>query len=68
MTRKEFELIARAVKIARPHHDSGTVLTRIHENIALDRAAYYLADTLSDTNAQFDIARFVAACGVEGDN
>jgi hypothetical protein len=64
MTRKDFELIAAAVKATRlsyaPHWDPN--LFR-----ACDDHAKRLADALATTNAHFDRARFLTACGVKTD-
>ncbi len=58
MTRKDYELIAKALKTAR-----GSVKDEfaIHHDIA----AYSLANALRNTNDRFDHGRFLAACGVE---
>jgi hypothetical protein len=68
MTRKDFELIAAAIRDARP-------LTPVNEcstetgrhrlqaaHAALDNAATFLAERLQQQNPRFDRARFVAAC------
>jgi hypothetical protein len=64
MTRKDFVLIAAALKAARdsysPNWDGN--LFR-----ACDDHAKYLADALRQTNPAFKRARFLEACGVKGD-
>lgn len=61
MTKKDFELIAGAVKRQRdsyaPHWDAN--LFR-----AMDDIARTFAAELARTNPRFDRARFLAACGV----
>jgi hypothetical protein len=70
MTRKDFELIAAAVKDARPlskYRMDDPVAVRLsilNANTALDNVADFLADRLSQTNPRFDRARFLTACGV----
>ena len=66
MTRKDFELIASAIRTRTPSRVART-------NAAMDAGAFQacediarrLADTLADTNPRFDKARFLRACGVE---
>lgn len=61
MTRKDYVLIAAALKLARVRgdyaHDS-------HMLAGVDRAAEKVADALADDNRAFDRARFLQACGV----
>lgn len=59
MTRKDFELIARALAetregVASPEQKRG-----------VEMAARVLGTYLRDTNPRFDRGRFVRACGVE---
>lgn len=72
MTRKDFELIARAVRHARPtvspaDHRSGSrgwaVVSAGH--MTANHVALFLADELAATNPRFDRERFLKACGVE---
>ena len=66
MTRKDFELIAAAIRTRVPSLSART-------NAAMDAGAFQacgdiarrLADTLASTNPRFDRARFLRACGVE---
>lgn len=59
MTRKDFELIAATLKEQRWHKLSEEQVTLL-DNVALD-----FATRLHATNAAFDTARFLKACGVE---
>jgi hypothetical protein len=55
MTRKDYVLIADAIKAQhKPHNDPETI-----QEIALS-----IADLLEGDNARFDRARFLTACGV----
>lgn len=58
MTRKDYVLIAEALRVAR-EIPCGTVL-QMHSTVALE-----LAGTLADTNPRFDRERFLKAAGVE---
>ena len=60
MTRKDFELIADAIKNMKDSRDGEDWTI----NGALYPFAVQLADALATTNAQFDRARFLKACGV----
>lgn len=51
MTKKDFELIARAFAQSAKNDQTRTI-------------AYRLADALATINPRFDRARFLAACGV----
>jgi len=68
MTRKDFELIARAVRDARPIAKLDSLTSQaarngvIGANSALDQVARNLADELKATNPRFDAARFIEAC------
>jgi hypothetical protein len=56
MTRKDYVMIADAIKAQyKPHNDPDTI-----QEIALG-----LADLLEGDNARFDRARFLSACGVK---
>lgn len=61
MTRKDYELIAAAIKRAHDtsHSAAGCDGTAIVEDLAED-----LAGELEATNPRFDAARFLEACGV----
>ena len=65
MTKKDFELIAGAVRDIywRAVNDNGMDEDQAEEPREL--AAYALADALATTNPRFDRARFLAACGVQ---
>lgn len=69
MTRRDFELIANALKAAKPTaHPEGTEAAEIAtlaENVAWRNVALSFADHLSATNPRFDRERFLRACGVE---
>jgi hypothetical protein len=58
MTRKDFQLIADAVKRLQVFSNSGS------DEISLGLVAKELADALATTNPNFDRARFLTACGV----
>lgn len=59
MTRKDFELIAKAVHRCRHYDDPQEVSDR------LDALASDLAGELAAANPNFDTARFLKACGSE---
>jgi hypothetical protein len=58
VTRKHFELIAETLR--------GAVETNADSRDALPTLAAHFADALRRTNPNFNRARFLAACGVEG--
>ena len=60
MTRKDFELIANALRIARQANQQPA------HGLGIDDAAFILARDLATTNPNFDRARFLKACGVDG--
>lgn len=60
MTRKDFELIAKAIARA-----GASTSTPIVVQEALDDLARDLAGELKADNPRFDTARFLRACGVE---
>jgi hypothetical protein len=56
MTRKDYRLIANALKaLQAPHNDTDT----------LGNVAYSLADVLQYDNPRFNRAKFLEACGVK---
>lgn len=62
MTRKDYILIAQAIKDAKPasvKDDYGNGL-----DVGVERAAFRLADALAVDNPRFDRERFLVACGV----
>lgn len=59
MTKKDYELIARALKST---HQTVNVPTRVAQQWANDVCA--IADALAQDNPRFDRERFLAACGV----
>jgi hypothetical protein len=62
MTRKDYELIARAMRITR--EDARADLHP--QAVAMwEESCYALAASLANDNASFDRARFLAACGVQ---
>lgn len=71
MTRKDYELIAYAVKLSKP--ESWTKLADAGQNweYAYERrdqwsdTAECIADALQGDNPRFDRARFLRACGIE---
>lgn len=60
MTRNDYELIARALNKARPEDTAPRTAVAYY-----DRGCREVADMLAGTNARFDRARFLAACGVK---
>lgn len=58
MTRKDFVLIANAIRLARTAND-----TRGHKAGTAD-VAIILSHSLGQQNPRFDSARFLTACGV----
>lgn len=67
MTRKDFELIAEALCVARQQFrteaGSSTDLARCEHAITM--VAWKLVGSLGTTNPRFDRDRFLHACGVE---
>lgn len=59
MTRKDYELIARAFSDKRAEYGSRG------DKLIVDDIASELANSLHCTNARFDRVRFLRACGVE---
>lgn len=62
MTRKDFILLAEALKLARVR---GDYAHDTHMLAGVDRAAEKVADALAAENPRFDRARFLKACGVQ---
>lgn len=63
MTRKDFELIAGALRLA-----NGSITVAPYDApTALELVSVILADALATTNGAFDRVRFLAACGVSND-
>ncbi len=63
MTRKDYVLIAEALKNARPD-PHGTTISR-HRYDGWHVSACALADALANDNPRFDRERFLKACGAE---
>lgn len=65
MTKRDFELIAKAFKDGSRWSDkrSGT-MSPPNIDTALEAVAYALSNALLDTNPRFDQVRFLSACGV----
>lgn len=59
MTKKHFQAIATAIRDAR-------ALTSPLAEAAIDAVAESIADRLAEDSPRFNRARFLAACGVEG--
>jgi hypothetical protein len=59
MTRKDYELIARAFRIAK----GSTEVAEYDAKTALELASVILADSIENTNPRFDRERFLIACG-----
>lgn len=70
MTKKDYELIAKALKGARVYDGQvsmtpeqvGTAKTH---NRAIETAARHIGNELAKQNERFDFVRFLKACGVE---
>lgn len=68
MSRKDFELIARAIRDARPISRVDELTSQaarngvIGANNALDSAAHNLADAIAAAHPRFDKHRFLKAC------
>lgn len=60
MTKKDYELIARALKRAHENVNGGQT---VEDGAKL--AAEYLADALAQDNPRFDRERFLTACEVQ---
>jgi hypothetical protein len=58
MTKKDFELIAEAIKIVNNYEPTGS------PKAVLSLTVDVLADVLGTTNPLFDRAKFLTACGV----
>jgi hypothetical protein len=66
MTRKDFELIAKALRDARPIRPANSGHVGVDgAHTGIDNTAHELARALQATNPRFDMARFIAACGVK---
>ena len=63
MTKKDFELIAAALKTARINYHYREVMDILKEHH--NRICAEIADALATTNPRFDRARFLAASGVQ---
>lgn len=65
MTKKDYELIAKAIAHARAEihgtSEAGTT-ERVKQLQGLRRAAWALADALAEENPRFDVQRFLTAC------
>lgn len=62
MTKKDFELIAAALRSARVG-DNDTIAAKAVYNNGIDNASHRMADALAKTNPRFDRERFLIACG-----
>ena len=66
MTRKDYVLIAAALKSTKPVPPTNATLdTRVAGAMAWGRTAAYLTDALASDNPRFDRERFLKACGVQ---
>jgi hypothetical protein len=61
-SRRHYVAIADALEGAREHYDAGGAV-----RFGVEVAAEALVAMLGEDNPRFDAARFLAACGVEGD-
>ena len=66
MTKKDFELIAAALKEARNHWLAAPAIIQTAEafRYGLEAAASELAHALASDNSRFDRARFLIDCGM----
>lgn len=64
MTKKDYVLIAAALKEARTQIPQTERYEYTFERLGNSRAAWYVAKALAKENARFDRYRFLAACGV----
>lgn len=62
MTRKDFELIAKAVRESNLEDDSLGDDPNYSDRGSKKNVAWILADALAETNPRFDRERFVRAC------
>lgn len=60
MTRKDFVLLAQALKNSAP----GAGILDSARHLQYARTCAFVADILATTNPRFDRARFLTACGV----
>jgi hypothetical protein len=65
MTRKDYVLLAEALKGARSSYSSATLPNVAIYHNGVDNAAHRVCEALARENAAFDRARFLKACGVE---
>lgn len=63
MTRKDFELIARTLKDAKPEHDE-YIPTLIAAEKQWGKQVNYFAAVLAEEYPRFDAPRFRKACGL----
>ena len=65
MTRKDYELIARAVKLARPAARPADITDAdmLSAHDLLDDVVLNLCELLAKDNPRFDVRRFQVACG-----
>jgi hypothetical protein len=68
MTRKDYEIIAAAIRATRERIDATTCSEtekwdRQLQQRGVRRAAAHIADALHEDNPRFDTARFLTACG-----
>lgn len=63
MTRKDYELIAAALRMSRVGNLAGNENRALYNN-GVDNAATNVADALASDNPRFDRERFLSACGV----
>jgi len=68
MTRKDFELIARAIATLRSVYPDGAPVNDHDKGFehGTKQAAQYIASALASDNNRFDRERFLRACGVAG--
>lgn len=63
MTRKDYELIAAALRSSRATNYTGSENRALYNN-GVDNAAHNIARALQRDNPRFDRERFLVACGV----
>ena len=65
MTRKDYELIAKALKLARDNLTQGQDSTALVCVGICNVNAIRVADALANENPRFDRERFLEACGIQ---
>lgn len=66
MTRKDYELIANAIRAVHPWSKPGFTVKLCADPVkeTVDEIALAMADALANDNPRFDRAKFLSACGL----